>query len=164
MEPQRALCYIKAKYPNAAFEKTWLALFNAMVSYLPSPKTHASSSNPDSQHANAAQWIPPQTNITLPGPLKEALTATSLFTPSEVDTIMASAISQEWKDKLSGNTKEVLEQGAFGAPWMMVRNAEGKVEPFFGSDRFHFMWEYLGLPWQDVAVLPKGTKPGRAKL
>jgi len=42
---------------------------------------------------------------------------------------------------------------------MWVRNTEGKEEPFFGSDRFHFMWEYLGLPWQDIEILPpKGEK------
>jgi glutathione S-transferase kappa 1 len=77
---------------------------------------------------------------------------------------MSSATEKEWKDKLTTNTKLVLDLGAFGAPWMMVRNDEGKEEPFFGSDRFHFMWEFLGLPWQDVAVLPKGTKSGKAKL
>ncbi|KAJ7757629.1 hypothetical protein B0H16DRAFT_1824042 [Mycena metata] len=37
--------------------------------------------------------------------------------------------------------------GAFSAPWLMVRNAEGKVEPFFGSDslRFYFISQCLGL-------------------
>lgn len=71
---------------------------------------------------------------------------------------------QQWKDKLTVNTKEVLDQGAFGAPWFWVTNEQGKEEPFFGSDRFHFMWEFLGLPWQDITILPKGTKPGKAKL
>lgn len=77
---------------------------------------------------------------------------------------MRKATEKEWKDRLTGNTKEALDQGAFGAPWMWVTNAKGVSEPFFGSDRFHFMWEFLGLPWQDLAILPKGAKPGRAKL
>jgi hypothetical protein len=65
---------------------------------------------------------------------------------------------------LTANTKEALDKGAFGVPWFWVRNAEGKEEPFIGSDRFHFMWEFLGLPWQDIAILLKGTRPGKAKL
>jgi glutathione S-transferase kappa 1 len=31
------------------------------------------------------------------------------------------------------------------------------------TSRFHFMWEFLGLPWQDIELLPKGSKP-RANL
>ncbi len=62
---------------------------------------------------------------------------------------------QEWKDALSSNTKKVLDQGAFGAPWMWVRNHEEKEEPFFGADRFHFMWEFLGLKWRDIEIIPK---------
>ena len=77
---------------------------------------------------------------------------------------MQKATDKEWKDKLTANTKEALDQGAFGAPWMWVTNGMGVSEPFFGSDRFHFMWEFLGLPWQDLAILPKGAKAGRAKL
>jgi hypothetical protein len=30
--------------------------------------------------------------------------------------------------------------------------------------RFHFMWEFLGLPYQDLALLPKGSKKTRANL
>lgn len=59
-----------------------------------------------------------------------------------------------------------------------MRNSEGKEEPFFGSDRFvfppfyfsllmttrfHFMWDFLGLPYQDVQIIP--PKEGeKAKL
>lgn len=49
---------------------------------------------------------------------------------------MTAAETKEWKDKLLANTQEALDQGAFGAPWFWVRNAEGKEEPFFGSDRY----------------------------
>lgn len=60
--------------------------------------------------------------------------------------------------------KKVLELGAFGAPWMWVKNGEGKEEPFFGSDRCHFMWEFLKLPWRDIEVLPKGAEAEKSKL
>lgn len=49
---------------------------------------------------------------------------------------MAGAVEKEWKDKLLANTQKALDLGAFGAPWMWVRNGEGKEEPFFGSDRY----------------------------
>ena len=60
------------------------------------------------------------------------------------------------------NTQKVLDQGAFGAPWMWVRNEEGKEEPFFGSDRFAFIWTFLGVPFRDVEIIP--GKGERAKL
>lgn len=39
---------------------------------------------------------------------------------------------------------------------MWVRNDEGKEEPFFGADRFHFMWEFLGVRWRDIEIIPRG--------
>lgn len=81
-------------------------------------------------------WTPPQVNITLPEGFRSALVATKLFSEKEVDDIVASAQQKEWKDCLLNNTQKVLDQGAFGAPWMWVKNAQGKEEPFFGSDRY----------------------------
>ncbi|KAJ7146374.1 thioredoxin-like protein [Mycena epipterygia] len=127
--PQRALCYIKATFPQDTFEQAWLALFTAF-------------------------WIPPHTNPALPADLRRVLLATKLFSDTEADAILAAATQQQWKDRLLDNTKTVLAQGAFGAPWMWVRNAQGEEEPFFGSDRFHFLWAYLGLPWTDIELLP----------
>lgn len=49
---------------------------------------------------------------------------------------MKAGTEKEWKDKLTANTQKVLDQGAFGAPWMWVQNSNGKEEPFFGSDRY----------------------------
>jgi glutathione S-transferase kappa 1 len=109
-------------------------------------------------------WIPPQKNVTQPKELAECLIKSNLFSQSEIEEIMRKAVEKEWKDKLTGNTKDALDQGTFGAPWMWVTNGKGMTEPFFGSDRFHFMWEFLGLPWRDLEVLPKGTPPGKAKL
>lgn len=74
-------------------------------------------------------------NITVLELLTESLEQTRFFSKSEIETIVKAASEQEWKDKLSANTKLVLERGAFGAPWHWVRNGEGKEEPFFGSDR-----------------------------
>ena len=75
-------------------------------------------------------------NITVPESLAETLNKTGFFSKKEVEAILRSAAEKEWKDALLANTKTVLDQGAFGAPWMWVRNGEGKEEPFFGSDRY----------------------------
>ncbi|KAJ7511814.1 putative glutathione S-transferase kappa 1 [Mycena galericulata] len=131
--PQRALCYIKATFPASTFEKAWLALFRGM-------------------------WIAPNADISLPDPFRQTLRDTNLFSDAELDAILVAASQKEWKDRLLANTKKVLDQGAFGAPWMWVRNAKGEEEPFFGSDRFHFMWEYLGLPWKDIELIPRQAK------
>ncbi|KAJ7194768.1 putative glutathione S-transferase kappa 1 [Mycena pura] len=131
--PQRALCYIKANFPRDTFERAWLALFRAM-------------------------WTPPHVNIAEPEPFRTVLNDCGLFSAADVDSILAAAVQQQWKDCLLDNTKKALDLGAFGAPWMWVRNAQGEEEPFFGSDRFHFMWEYLGLPWNDFEVLPRPAK------
>ncbi|KAF7909275.1 hypothetical protein EAE99_011490 [Botrytis elliptica] len=138
---QRALCFIKSRYSVEVFEKSWLEIFNAL-------------------------WVPPQKNITIPEIFKEFLNGLGAFDEKEVEEIMQKATEKEWKNKLLGNTKDALEKGAFGAPWMWVRNAEGKEEPFFGSDRFHFMWRFLGVEFRDLEIV-RGEKvvgEGKAKL
>jgi 2-hydroxychromene-2-carboxylate isomerase len=109
-QPQRALCYIKATFPQSTFERAWLAFFRA-------------------------NWVPPHANLSEPDTFRAVLRATKLFSDAEADAIYAATQEKQWKDALLENTKKVLDQGAFGAPWMWVRNAQGKEEPFFGSDR-----------------------------
>ncbi|CAG8982731.1 hypothetical protein HYALB_00001012 [Hymenoscyphus albidus] len=128
--PQRALTFIKSAYPSEVFEKIFLLLFQKL-------------------------WTPPyQIDVTKPDLLKGVLLESKLYSSEQVEEIMGKAVDKSWKDLLVENTGKVLKLGAFGAPWMWVRNDKGEEEPFFGSDRFHFMWEYLGLPWQDIEILP----------
>ncbi|KAG9248270.1 putative glutathione S-transferase kappa 1 [Calycina marina] len=135
--PQRALCFIKATYPPSTLITTWLSLFSAM-------------------------WTTPHQNITLAPTLSSVLASTKLFSSSQVAEILSKAAASEWKETLIANTKMALDQGAFGAPWMMVTNDQGATEPFFGSDRWHFVYAFLGVGWQDVEVLVK--KDEKAKL
>lgn len=72
-------------------------------------------------------------DISKPDQMAEALARH--FSPDEVKQILTAANTLEYKQKLKDKTNFLVEQGAFGAPWYFVRNAEGKVEPFFGSDR-----------------------------
>jgi len=127
--PQRAILYIKANYPTAKFETVFYSLFLAL-------------------------WVPPQSNLSKSANLHALLLEN--FTSVQADEIIASAGTSAVKQQLTDITKMVVEkQGAFGSPWCWVTNSEGKSEPFFGSDRFHFMWEFLGLPWQDIKLLSK---------
>lgn len=77
-----------------------------------------------------------------------------LFSEDEVRRIMEAAGSKEMKDAMRAATEKALGQGAFGAPWIWATNRDGKAEPFFGSDRFRFIYKFLGLPFQDVKLLP----------
>jgi len=125
--PQRAMIYVKDHYPNDKFETAFYSLF-------------------------AALWVPPQSDLSKPANLHTLLRKN--FAPAEADEIIAGAGTPEYKQKLTNITNMVVEeQGAFGCPWYWVTNEAGKGEPFFGSDRFHFMWEFLGLPWRDVKLL-----------
>jgi glutathione S-transferase kappa 1 len=69
-------------------------------------------------------------------PEKMAATLAPLFSQDEVQTILEAANKAEYKQKLNATTKLTLDTGAFGCPWFILTNSEGKREPFFGSDRY----------------------------
>lgn len=97
-------------FPLETFEQTWLALFKSM-------------------------WID-HNNITLPDPFVSTLSSTTLYSGQQIQEILTAATEKEWKDALLASTQKALDLGAFGAPWIWARNAQGKEEPFFGSDRY----------------------------
>lgn len=57
------------------------------------------------------------------------------FEGEVVKKILAAGKEEKWKKMLTTQTGMLVEKGAFGAPWLVVRNAEGREENFFGSDR-----------------------------
>jgi glutathione S-transferase kappa 1 len=105
--PQRALVYIKATYPDL-YVQTFLDIFSAM-------------------------W---EENLDVSKPDLLAAALSKRFENGQVREILAKATAPDNKQALNANTKEALEQGAFGCPWFWVRNARGEEEPFFGSDRY----------------------------
>ncbi|EQL36723.1 DSBA family oxidoreductase [Blastomyces gilchristii SLH14081] len=129
--PQRVATYIKANYPRDRFEKTFLLYWTYMF------YRQIDLSKPE--------------NVI-------ALLHEEKYSDAQIEAIMKAAQSPEGKQALTDRTKEALDRGAFGAPWYWVTNAEGKAEPFFGSDRFHFMWQFLGVPFRDVEIVGKGAK------
>ncbi|KKK12610.1 hypothetical protein AOCH_002275 [Aspergillus ochraceoroseus] len=124
--PQRAMTYVKQRYSNDRYELAFLRCFETM-------------------------WNG-QLDISIPDNLCTALL--KLFNPDEVQEILQAASSPEIKEALTKMTdKAVRELGAFGCPWFWVHDGKGNAEPFFGSDRFHFMWNYLGLPHEDLKLI-----------
>ncbi|EZF12459.1 hypothetical protein H112_06578 [Trichophyton rubrum D6] len=126
--PQRCATYIKQNYPRERFENTFLLYWKYMF------------------YKNI--------DLSKPEGMTELLEEAN-FSKGEIDRILTSAKTDEIKKALADRTQEALDRGAFGAPWFWVRHAEtGREEPFFGSDRFHFMWGFLGIPFDDVKIRP----------
>lgn len=112
ISPLRALHYIKANYPER-FLPTMSALFQKF-------------------------WTPPNVNLTQEENLITTLLEATyegkrLFTEVEVEKIMKGRDGM--KALLKAKTEEVVNSGAFGAPWFLVTNAKGETRSFFGSDR-----------------------------
>lgn len=127
MQPQRSLVYIKDHYDAKRFEAAVGALFTANWD------NAIDTSNPEG--------------------LKRALTG--MFTAAEIEDIVSAASSSEVKAKLSANTERAWKDcGAFGAPWFWITNGK-EQSPIFGSDRWHYMWRLLDLPFQDVQLKAK---------
>ncbi|QKX54072.1 uncharacterized protein TRUGW13939_01155 [Talaromyces rugulosus] len=144
--PQRAITYIKSAYPRAKFEET----FNLYWQWL--WYEHHDISKPD---VLAKLLQSPQAG----------------FSADQVAEIMAAANDKKWKDELLAKTQEALDKGAFGAPWFWVVRTGEKGEVFdecgfFGSDRFHYMWLFLELPFDDIKIQPgnQSLTDDKAKL
>ncbi|TGJ81389.1 hypothetical protein E0Z10_g7379 [Xylaria hypoxylon] len=149
--PLRALLAIKKMYSADVYNAAWHWLYRCF-------------------------WSPPQQSIKDEAPLRQALMAmprdlsgdaknkeSPQFSTDDVDKIMTLAKGKHSKDELRENTDEALRQGGFGAPWIMVRNSSGVTEPFFGSDRFAQIYEFLGLPYSPLKLLPP-PEPAKSNL
>ncbi|CAN8096805.1 unnamed protein product [Discula destructiva] len=129
--PLRTLHHIKRTYPRETF--------HAVL-----------------EHYFRAFWTPPNLNLTQVDVLANVLGAAGTFSAGECEAILTAATTPEVKDLLTAATGEALARGAFGAPWLWATDGQGRSEPFFGSDRFNYVFRFLGLPYQDVELLPVG--------
>ena len=68
------------------------------------------------------------------------------FDKDDVRRILEGGTSPKYKKLLTDETARLVEKGAFGAPWFIVRNSSGVEEPFFGSDRYDRLVEVLLTP------------------
>ncbi|KAF2145319.1 uncharacterized protein K452DRAFT_348929 [Aplosporella prunicola CBS 121167] len=122
--PQRCLLYAKRRYPEK-YEDLFESCFQTM--YL--------------------QGL----DISIPENMATACRKT--FDEVQTEEVMKAAGDAEVKKALNDTTQHaVKELGAFGCPWFWVHDGKGNAEPFFGSDRFHYMWDYLDVPHQDLEL------------
>lgn len=129
------MTYVRTAYPDK-YEDLWESLFHAMFM----------------QHLDISE----AENV------RKAVR--DVFSEEDTEAIVKATGTKEVKQALNDMTKHVVEDlGAFGAPWFWVDNGNGKPEPFFGSDRFHFMWDFLDLPHTDLE-LQLEPKPPVSKL
>jgi glutathione S-transferase kappa 1 len=96
-------------------------------------------------------------HIDISNPTNMAQALNEHFTKSQVVDIIAAAQTPKYKQALTQTTRKLYEEyGAFGAPWFWIWSDEtAKAEPFFGSDRWGYIWDFLGVPYQNVEILPK---------
>ncbi|KAI1365174.1 hypothetical protein F5Y08DRAFT_187721 [Xylaria arbuscula] len=156
--PIRALTYIKSAFAPDVFTTTFAYFFHAFWTLQKFPVTvpvlkevltevplrfHPDFLNPSS--------VPSSTSSS---------SDEKLFTPEQVAQILEGINTDVIKNELKSRVDEALARGAFGAPWLWVTDAQGRSEPFFGSDQWHFVYEFLGVPYQKMQLLPpqKGSK------
>lgn len=59
--------------------------------------------------------------------------------------VMEASKGDEAKKLLNHRGEEATKQGAFGVPWMVVTDKEGKTESFWGFDHLGQVTTFLGL-------------------
>ncbi|KAL2857168.1 thioredoxin-like protein [Aspergillus pseudoustus] len=64
---------------------------------------------------------------------------------AETKAIVEAANGPEIKARLSANTQQAYDSGAFGLPWFECTNSEGKTEGFWGIDHLGQVADFLGL-------------------
>ncbi|KAI0902425.1 thioredoxin-like protein [Annulohypoxylon nitens] len=150
--PLRALHHIKTHHSPAAYLSSWRYLLHAFWTLHQPPNT------PEALRSALSAIPVGFCDVAEADKGREG--GARLFTAAEVDAIVQAAGEVEYKNVLRQTTETALKRGAFGAPWLWVTNAETKKsEPFFGSDRWHHVYQFLGLPYQEVALLaPKAEK------
>jgi len=132
--PIRALTYIHRTYSSSIFESAFLAIFKAM-------------------------WEDGQ-DVSTPPVVSAALEP--LFPDIAIEELLKLALTPENKKAVMGYTKAAQDTGAFGAPWLVVDNADGQREMFWGSDRWEQVYAFLQVPYEPLRILP--PREGTAKL
>lgn len=123
VKPQRLLCVIAEKEPSKLKESV--------------------------EQLYAAYWQDDK-DVTDVAILSQYLS--SVLGDDKVKSFLGEINSQAVKDKLSANTKDAMDLGCFGAPWIAVKKA-GDDSPFtkqdcyFGTDRFPMIAQNLNKPW-----------------
>ncbi|KAJ1335130.1 glutathione S-transferase kappa 1 [Microdochium nivale] len=161
----RALTYISREFPRPVY---WAALRGLCAKFW--TVTPGTEGRPDEDQRARDLTTPDRVAAAL-GELQQDGSdgkgkGKPLFTPDQVARIMAASRTDEYKTLLKKQTDEALARGAFGAPWFWVTPsaAEEKGEPVFGSDRWHVIFDILGLPYTRLALLGGTADPIKSML
>ncbi|XP_059094198.1 glutathione S-transferase kappa 1-like [Tigriopus californicus] len=78
----------------------------------------------------------------------------------EVEEALAASETQEVKDRLKSVTREAVDDGACGLPFLVfhVNKGDTDVETYFGSDRFPVIAHRLDLEWNGPVPDPNNFK------
>ncbi|KAK5627817.1 hypothetical protein RRF57_003532 [Xylaria bambusicola] len=160
--PMRALTYIKTAFPPEVFKTTFAYFFHAFWTLSKFPVTppvlkEVLSEVPLRFHLNCFDSPSSPSQSLLPNSYPSS---EKLFIPEQVAQIIHGITTDAVKTELKARVDEALARGAFGAPWLWVTNDRGHSEPFWGSDVWNFVYEFLGTPYQKMQLLPpqKGSK------
>lgn len=77
----------------------------------------------------------------------------------KVESVMREKAA-EVKEGLKKNTEDAVGRGAFGVPWIVVRDEEGREDVVWGVDHLDVVAEMLGGVWPP----PVGKKGEKAVL
>ncbi|GAW19230.1 hypothetical protein ANO14919_087150 [Xylariales sp. No.14919] len=152
--PMRALTYIRSAFPTEVYITAFAYFFHAFWTLHKYPNNFSVLAEVLSEIPVHFQLDCFNSDPPLP-PSSE-----KLITPEQVTQILDAISTQEVKTALKARVDEALARGAFGAPWIWATDAQGHSEPFFGSDHWNFVYEFLGVPYQKVQLLP----PQKPKL
>ncbi|CEN61832.1 hypothetical protein ASPCAL08480 [Aspergillus calidoustus] len=64
---------------------------------------------------------------------------------AETKAVVEAASGAEVKARLSANTQQAFDSGAFGLPWFECTNSKGETEGFWGIDHLGQVADFLGL-------------------
>lgn len=127
--PQRCMLYVKDNYTREQFERA----FEFLWDYSFDPNYHIDISKPENMARCLAETLPKE----------------------DIPKILDAAKTPKYKDLLSAQTKKAVELGAFGAPFFWMTNDKGESEPLFGSDRWSYMFDFMGVEVSDLYIKDK---------
>jgi len=178
--PQRVLTHLHQSYPAHIYESTFVSFFHnlwsaqpqldlskreniiyAMEHTYPNMSTDGIPSASQSKNLKPAftsEEIQSILEASESESVKERLKDTTAYCVKELG-----AFGCPWfwviNDERASSTSTVssptsgsVSASRSGAPrWGKLERTDG--EPFFGSDRWHYIWEYLDIPWVEPRVL-----------
>ncbi|KAI1179989.1 hypothetical protein F4777DRAFT_530622 [Nemania sp. FL0916] len=143
--PMRALTYIKSAFPGQIFKTSFAYLFHAFWTLHRVPNSVA---------VLEAILCEIPAGFILGSKSTPPSSEPKLLTREQVRQILAGASAADTKNALKARVDEALARGAFGAPWIWATDEKGTSEPFFGSDRWHCVYDFLDVPYQKIELLP----------